>query len=148
MNEGRPRIPNHIKKLQGTFREDRAVMNPVTYGAIESVPTAPADLNEDGAKYYNYVCSLLVSQSLLNAGFLQDIERAAFWYSQFKEAQREMKESGYSVVGKTGWKQVSPAVAVAEKASKFLENFESRYGMSLVASQKIDIPKDEHDEFD
>lgn len=144
---GRPTKPDHVKDAQGTLRPCRVNEHPLSYDALSRSPEPPKDLNEDGSRFYKYICDLMISKRLLTPAFLFDIERAAFWYEQFKVAQRDVNENGmFEVSEKSGWRQISPLVSVAEKATKFLNEFDGKYGLNLVSGQKIEIPENDEGE--
>ena len=140
-NAGRPRKPVHIKEAQGTLEKSRELDHPLTYSPLSKIPTPSTDLNEDGQKYYEYICKLLLSKHLLTPAFLFDIERSAFWYQQFKYAQREIGKFGSVEESKSGWKQVGAYITLIEKATKFLNEFDNKYGLNLVAGQRIEMPE-------
>lgn len=138
---GRPRKPNHIKEAQGTLEKSRVNEHPLSFEPLSRVPEPPGDLNKDGRAFYVYICQILINAGLLTAGYLFDIERAAFWYSLFKDAQREIELEGYYQESETGWRQIKPSVQIIEKATKYLNEFDGKYGLNLVAGQKIEIPE-------
>ena len=146
MGAGRPRKPNHVKAAQGTLQPCRINNNPLTYEPLSVAPKPPKDLSEDGRNYYTYVCTLMITKKLLTPAFLFDIERSSFWYQEFKKAQREINENGTFEISQTGWKQISASITIAEKATKLLNEFENKYGLNLIASQKIEMPAPEEDD--
>ena len=141
MGAGRPRKTNELKAAQGTLEKSRVNERPLNYAPLTAVPSIPEDLDDEGAKYYGYVCTLLLSKRLLTPAYLFDIERAAFWYSQFKIAQRDIKNNTAVERSKGGWKQVGAYLSVAEKATKYLNEFDNKYGLNLVSGQKIEMPE-------
>lgn len=145
MPAGRPRKPKHVKQAQGTLEKSREIEHYLTYTPLSSAPEPPRDLDENGRNYYRYICKLMISKRLLTPAFLFDVERASFWWQEFKKAQLDISQNGTYEVSKTGWRQISPTVSVVEKATKFLNEFDRNYGLNLVASQKIEMPEDEEE---
>jgi len=149
---GRPSKPRHIKEQQGTLRKCREVDNHLQLTPLSRLPETPTMIrgNDDAIEYFEFVCAALLGKGLLMADFVPDITRAAFWWSRFKEAVREIENKGVTQKAKTGWEQVSAWFTITEKAQKYLKEFEDRYGLNLVASQKISAPIKEkgEDDFD
>lgn len=146
MGVGRPRKPNHVKAAQGTLQPCRVNNNPLTYEPLTVPPDPPKDLTKDGCNYYTYICRMLITKKLLTPAFLFDIERAAFWYGEFKKAQRDINENGTFEISKTGWKQISASISIVEKATKMMNEFEGKYGFNLISSQKIEMPEPEEED--
>ena len=141
MAAGRPKKPNHIKEAQGTLEKSRINDRPIDYGCLSAIPTPPEILDNDGKGFYTYVCGLLLSKKLLSAAYLLDIERAATWHSIYKICQRKIYNGEIFVVANSGWEAKGGAVQLLSDATKFLNDFDNRYGLNLVAGQKIEMPE-------
>jgi len=149
MKAGRPRKTIEQKQINGTLRKDRELDNYLHHETLRSVPKVSDDLNKDGQNFFNYYSTILLKKGLLTISFIPDIELAASWYSIYKQAQRNIKESWYTQTAPNGgWKQMGPDITALEKATKALTNFYTRYGLDLVSSQRIAIPDIDTDEFD
>jgi P27 family predicted phage terminase small subunit len=151
----RPTKPNHIKKAAGTLRKDRMIEKCIKHDLIRSIPeitslaiTDGKILNKDGKGYFNFICSKMIQEGILSDVYIVDIHNAAFWHQTITDAQRHLKKEGYVTKFPTGSVQISAFVSIIEKANKALNEFSNRYGLNLAASQKIQIPDNDNDEFD
>lgn len=145
----RPRKTIETKKAQGTLEKSRELPNYVHHDIVRVMPEVSKDLNEDGKKFFQNVCAILMQKGLLTVAYIADIELHATWYSIYKIAERNIKKNkGYTQISKTGWNQISADIAALEKATKALVNFSTRYGLDLVSSQRINVPDIETDKLD
>ena len=131
--------PKHIKEAQGTLRKCREVDSPATTEPIE-VPAVPDEVPEEGRGYFTHACEVLFSLGVLTAAYVPDISRAAMTYAFFIRAQRELEESGTVQMTKTGYTAISANWTVYKDSLKYLTEFESRYGLSLVSAQRLSVP--------
>jgi hypothetical protein len=62
--KGRPRKPVDLKKIEGTFRADRSLEQPMIVELSVGVPQPPAHLNELGFEYWDITCKELKNNNL------------------------------------------------------------------------------------
>jgi hypothetical protein len=137
----RPRKANHIKEAQGTLQPCRIIKGHVDFDKLSRIPRIPATIPKHGQGYFIHCCEALKSVGLLSAAILPDIERAATWYHVYCIARNYIKRSGYYQKTKTGYIAVSPHLNALEKSQKALVDFETRNGLNIVGSQKLEMPK-------
>jgi len=145
-----PAKPKHVKEAQGTLRKCRETDNPVTFEPLSEVPSVPETIPEQGRDYFRYCCELLLSIGLLTAAFIPDITRAAIWYAIMVRAAAHISEDDYFQKTQAGYTAINAHLTTLEKATKFLNEFEGKYGLNLVSSQKLSMPnkKKNEDDFD
>ena len=145
MAGGRPRKPTHIKKAQGTLEKSREVSNPAIGELMSVLPAIPDGLSNDEEKYFIYCCEEMLKDGLLATKFVRTIERAAVWYGIWVITRRSIQEHGFIQKTKSGYSAITAELTAMEKSHKYLVDFETRFGLDLVSSQKINIPTNKKD---
>jgi len=112
----------------------------------EALITVPEITFEDptAQDYYDRVCSILIQNGWLLDDFMNDIIRAADWYSMYMDA----KDRPMIMRTHTGYECVSPAYSLMKEAHKNLVDFENRYGLNLLSSQRFERKRPESDPFE
>jgi len=141
MAGGRPRKPRHIKEAQGTLEKSREIETPATGEPLSILPAIPDGMTADEEKYFIYCCEELLNLGLLTSQFIVSIEMAAVWYGQFCEARERVRKGEAVQTTKTGYTQTTGYWSQMKDSYKNLVEFESRYGLNLVSSQKISVPE-------
>ncbi|MCK4815105.1 P27 family phage terminase small subunit [bacterium] len=140
MPAGRPRKSIAEKKASGTFRKDREVNNPLVWESLTEIPEMEETI--EGAKeYYKHACEALRDTGQLCRAFIPSIERAAFWYGLFLRASKEVETNGVVQTAKSGYSSQSPHVNIMAMCHKNVIEFENQFGLNLVSSQKIEMPR-------
>ncbi|MBA7535739.1 hypothetical protein ES705_27997 [subsurface metagenome] len=134
------RKPRHIKEAQGTLRKSRETGGGMIWDRLESIPD-PEYCEGMEATYYYQVTSALLEAGVLAKAFLPGIERAAFWYGLFTDARDHIRKHSYTQQTKSGYSQITAYVTVMQTAYKFVCDFESRFGLNLADSIKLDIQR-------
>jgi P27 family predicted phage terminase small subunit len=117
-NSGPRRVPTPIKKLRGTFREDRSnPKEPIPPPAPESFDTPPKELHGDQVAIDEWS---RVVPMLRRIGLVSETERAALislcqQWSRYLDAHNQIRTGGMVVDADKG-PIVSPYIAVADKA--------------------------------
>lgn len=145
---GRPRKTREVKELQGTLEKSREIENYAKYEPVRKLPEITKDLNADGKAWFRHYCQVMIDQGLMTTAFISDFENAAYLYQTIKIAQRSLNKEGYIMKMANNYRQISPWWKTLIEATKMLGDFSNRYGLNLAASQKIQSPSIEHDEFD
>ena len=135
-----PQKPKHIKEAQGTLRKSREIAAPAVGEALSVLPAVPDGMGVDEEKYFLYACGELLELGLLTSQFIVSIEMAAIWYAEFIEARKRCREGEGQYVAQSGFSQISGWFTQMEKAYKQVVDFEGRYGLNLVSSQRISMP--------
>jgi P27 family predicted phage terminase small subunit len=135
----RPTKSVNVKKAQGTFRPGKEIIH-LDLQPLGAVPVAPAEFDERERWFYDTVCEALFNSGLLRSADLMTIESMAGWWSIMKKSQKSIRDEGMIQTAKSGWKQVTPAVNIFEKAWNKLKDFSDRYGFNLISKDKISAP--------
>lgn len=133
---GRPKKKQDQKIIQGTLRKSREVIA-LDLQPLTELPVAPDEFDEHEVWFYNTVCEALFNSGLLRSADLMTIESMAGWWSIMKKSQKDIRDNGMIQTAESGWKQVTPAVNIFEKAWNKLKDFSDRYGFNLVSKDKI-----------
>ena len=149
MPAGRPRKPKHIKEQQGTLEKSREIDNPLDYTPFSRVPKCPESVPDDGRKYFTHCCRLMVGVGTLNAATLMDVEKAATWYALWIVSKRAVfgGESYYHTT-ENGYQTTKPHLTAMKDSYKNVIDFETRNGLNLTGSQKIEMKKPDSQEGD
>ena len=144
-----PQKPKHIKQAQGTLRKCREVDHPATTEPLSEVPAVPAEVPDESHGYFTHCCEILLSLGVLTAAYVPDITRAAMTYAHFIRAQRALELVSPVQETKTGYTAISAWWTVYKDSMKSLNEFEGKYGLSLVSSQRISVPdRTDNEDFD
>jgi P27 family predicted phage terminase small subunit len=151
--------PTTLKKLEGTYRKDRAVKNEVQ-PTIEVGLAPPADLNEWGAKYWTDIMSEYGKIGLITRVDVGALHSVCYWFGLMNEAADIVSAKGLEVqVEKHTQRgdivmvtETNPMIAVADKAFKNYIAMCKEFGLTPASRTKISAPdhtpKDEFAEFD
>lgn len=93
MKTGRPRIPNQIKELRGTYRKDRASSEIIEYDKLESV-TPPDVLSEMAKKIFIEKSKMLINQKILTVADVSLLSIYCISLANYYECQIMIKENG------------------------------------------------------
>ena len=137
---GRPRKTREEKMMIGTYRKDRDIVYNVSGDAIEQVPDIKFD-DPIQQEYFDRTCQTLIDNGWLLKDFIDDIKRAAEWYGLY----REHKTKPMTQCSANGFITMTASYTIRRDAHKFLCEFEQRYGLNLLASQRFS-KKDKKDE--
>lgn len=144
---GRPSVPAEIKKLTGTYRQDRAKKG-VSFELVTAVPKPEVWMSEKGKKYFKTQCELLISHRLLDIANVQLVAIMAEEWALYEKACRMLKDEGEVFSTEKGYQQQSPWVGIRNNAQKNYREVASLFGLDLLSSQKIGSHgKEEGDDF-
>ena len=99
MERGRPKLPTELKKLKGTFREDRERKNPSTDVVIATKPNAifpegtkiscPKTIQSKYVKaYWKKLTAMLVTIRVLSPADLPQLEQLCLILEKLREVQK------------------------------------------------------------
>ena len=136
--------PTQQKKLQGTYREDRANPGEVFPSAPDSVDAPPFLDGEAKDKWYA-TAPMLQRNGLLTEC---DLDTLAIYYqtwARYVEAESKLSTDGATTVARSGYQQVSAWVTIATRAD--LLKLGDRLGLNPSARGRISVEqKDDGDE--
>jgi len=141
-NTGLPKSKSE-KKRNGTYRKSMDVAISVTGEVLTDVPEM-IFRDEVATQYYKKICRILLQNGWLLEDFLNDIVRAAEWHAMYEEH----KNNSMLITMKTGYQQISASFTIIKEAQKNLVDFENRYGLNLLSSQRFEKKRPESDPFE
>jgi len=146
-----PPKPTALKKLEGTYRKDRAVKNEIQ-PSIEVGLIAPNDLNEWGVKLWDDVMSEYSKIGLITKVDMASLMAVCMEWGIYCEACDIVSSQGLQVSDDKGNLQVNPARRIANDAFKNYKSMCIEFGMTPASRTKISAPEqtmnDQFAEFD
>ena len=142
--KGRPRKTTEVKMAQGTYRKSRDTKADVKGELINKVPDIKFE-DKNSQMYFNDVCQIFIENGWLLEDFVNDIIRAADWFGIYMESRGKP----LTMKTHTGYEAITPAYIMLKDSHKNLVDFENRYGLNLLSSQRFDKKdKKEDDPFE
>lgn len=173
MSRGRPRIPDKIHELRGSYREDRHGDPSRKLRANDAEPVQPEGLNEDEQAVWAYIALQMRSLKIWSATFAIPAEllvRCLVRYRQLHEdvakhgpvlTTPRLRKDGSVVVARVPTKtpgqfqdvpvydrRTNPAQIETTKLSREIRGICAQLGLDPVALSRITTMEDESDEFD
>jgi P27 family predicted phage terminase small subunit len=136
--KGRPRKPTDLKKIEGTFRADRSLEQPMIVELSVGVPQPPAHLNELGFEYWDITCKELKNNNLLAGADLGLVAGYCNELGLYKKACEINNKEGEVVVNRFGERVVSPWYDVRSKALKQATQMGQLFGITPSARARIE----------
>ena len=152
-----PRKPTALKKIEGTYRKDRAAQNEIK-PTLEISVTPPDDLNEWGKRYWMQIMEEYAPIGLVTKIDLGALKTCCMWFGIMMEADDiiqakglEVEEPIYSQKGElVGTKTIpNPMLKVASDASKNYRQYMIEFGLTPASRVKLSAPliKEDDDPF-
>lgn len=153
MSAGRPSIPTAIKKLQGTDRADRVLVNEMMPAKLEYAPSAPEWMSDDAKEEWNSACDQLLDLDMLHRVDLGMLAAYCQEMANFIQATVQLKREGHinSIVREDGtvYQQPSPWVSIKNSYLKNAQSIARDFGFTPAARTKISAtPKEAESEFE
>ncbi|MCF0074470.1 phage terminase small subunit P27 family [Dyadobacter sp. CY261] len=153
MPAGRPNKPTALKKLEGTFRKDRAVINEIMPANLEYIPSPPKFLDKDAKKEWKSVCQELIDLQMLHRVDLALLAAYCSEISNYINAVRKLRETGEVLTitrdDGSAYSMPSPWNAIKNTYLKNAREIASQFGFTPSARTKINgSKKGEEDPFD
>lgn len=127
--------PSALKKLQGTYRADRAT-------SLEATP-APAPLEVPpylsglAADKWNELAPMLARNGLLTEGDTDTLAVYCQTWARYLEAEIRLETEGATTVARSGYQQVSAWVTIAKTCRADLMKLGDRLGLNPSARSRI-----------
>ncbi len=134
--KGRPRKPDTQKKLEGTYRKDRATPDAAQFSAITKIPDAPASFDEMAVKVWNTICHELITLGLLQSIDIFQLEiicneLSIYWKCMSLMNGRMVVDTG------TGSEKVNPLYTSACAALNNFNRMSKDFGFTPAARMKL-----------
>jgi P27 family predicted phage terminase small subunit len=137
--------PTALKKIDGTFRRDRANHREPIPERAESLDP-PVQLDEYARAFWNYHVGKLSKLNLLTELDVYALTLAAEWWSIHQRAMKGLESELVHVTDANG-ECCRPELTAAKQALTNLQALMTRFGMDPVSRSKISVsPPDKKDE--
>ena len=111
---GRKALPRAVKELSGTFRADQHNENEPTLAVYETVPRCPGHLKGEAQKTWREMAKLLTAMGVLTPADSVGLEAYCTIYARWREAERQLNQSGLTILKDDGDPTPSPHVKIAK----------------------------------
>jgi len=135
-----PSKPTALKKLQGTYRKDRAPKNELQ-PTIEVGLEAPSELNEWGLKLWNDIANEYLKVGLITKLDISSLMAVCMEWGVYCEAMDLLSAQGLQVTDEKGNLQTNPARKIASDAFKNCKSMCIEFGMTPASRTKIELPE-------
>jgi P27 family predicted phage terminase small subunit len=136
--KGRPRKPTDLKKIEGTFRADRNLEQPMLVELSVGVPQPPVHLNPLGFEYWDITCKELLNNNLLAGADLGLVAGYCNELGLYKSACEMTEKEGVVIVNRFGDQCVNPWYSVRSAALKQATQMGQLFGITPSARAKIE----------
>lgn len=130
---GRKPKPNAEKKLSGSKHENK---NPVEFDSIENVD-APEWMPELARQMWETVCPHLCKKKVLAVTDLHNLEAFCMAYSNWRDANEEIRTKGLVITGATGGPIKNPACTIANETMRQMALFGGNLGLDPAARGRL-----------
>ncbi len=138
---GRPPKPTALKKLEGTFRDDRVLKNEMMPAKIEFAPSAPTYLSRDAKREWKSVCNELIRLDMLHGVDLPLLSAYCQEMSNYIEAEKRLRKEGRTIEFRkqdgSKYSMPSPWISIKNSALKNAQGLASQFGFTPAARTKI-----------
>ncbi|KQS33961.1 phage terminase small subunit P27 family [Dyadobacter sp. Leaf189] len=153
MSAGRPTKPTALKKLEGTYRKDRAIGAEMMPSNIDHPPSAPSFLSKEAKKEWKSVCIELIQLQMLHRVDLGLLAAYCSEMANYIEAVKALKADGQvkTITRDDGssYSMPSPWVSIKNSYLKNAQAIAGQFGFTPSARTKINgSKKGEGDPFD
>ncbi|HAN97011.1 MAG TPA: phage terminase small subunit P27 family [Planctomycetaceae bacterium] len=111
-----------------------------TLNALSSIPTPPDRMGDHAKGLWRLICEQLIGQQMLSATDLVGLEIYCDAYQDYREAELDIRESGYTAFTDKGYEYQRPAVARRANAAKLIRDWSSRFGFSPLDRAGVELP--------
>ncbi len=135
---GPPPKPSALKKLQGTYRKDRAARNEIE--PKKGCPDRPTGLDKIARERWDLLAPQLVELGVLTLVDGSVLEGFCRHYSRAVQADRAIDKHGMIVETPFGPK-LNPAVRVSRESWTVLNQLGSKLGLSPADRARLSMPE-------
>jgi P27 family predicted phage terminase small subunit len=133
--------PTALKKIEGTYRKDRAVHHEPTPQPADSL-SPPVKLDAVGQKFWDYHAPRLAKLNLLTESDTYSLAQASEWWSVHQRALADLR-SGLTHTSDANGECSKPQVAIAKQAFTCMREIMKGFGLDPQSRAKISVPPPE-----
>lgn len=136
------RKPTEQKKLEGTYRADRAAKNEPQ--PIVSMPECPEWITGEGRKEYDRIAGILVSTRVLTVADWSALAAYAHEFDCWVRAARRVEHEGSVLTSSKGGKYINPRVGIEAMHFKNMVKLMTELGLTPASRSRIEAqPEDD-----
>ena len=143
---GRPPKPTALKKLEGTYRADRAVSNEMMPARLLFAPTPPSFLSAEAKKEWKSACQELIELDMLHRVDLPLLMAYCQEMANYIHAVKALKKEGMvktiSREDGSSYSMPSPYISIKNSALKNAQSIAGQFGFTPSARSKINAGAD------
>mgnify|MGYP001190139171 CR=1 FL=1 len=144
MGKGRPNKPTELKKLEGTYRKDRAPKNEMQPGKLDIVPEAPDYFDDIASSTWHQKATELCNMGILSTIDLDMLAKYCEAISIATNAAIKLKTEPLilKTKNKSGavYHQKNPLITIWKDAVAEANRIAGQFGFTPSARAKISIP--------
>lgn len=139
MAKGRKSKPTAKKKLIGTWRKDRSLVDEFSPELLKTIPLPPAENDFDDESKLMWFRNLAAMKAV---GMLTVVDLEMFYIyvvqnQTFREMTQDIKTEGHTIINDKGMPIVNPKVRIRNMASKDIIRIAAEYGFTPSSRTKI-----------
>lgn len=138
--------PSALKKLQGTYRSDRA-RGEVFPPSVEDL-SPPDWLSDRAQEKWNELAPMLAADGLLTECDLDTLALYCQTWIHYLDAAKALEEGGTTSVARSGYEQVSPYVTIAKNCLADLIKIGDRLGLNPSTRTRLQVQPSVHHQED
>lgn len=135
--------PSELKKLEGTYRADRAARNEPKPRV--TIPTAPSWLTAEGKKEYRRTAKLLLGMRVLTEADMVALAAYAHEFDEWRSACAVLALEGKVITSEKGGKYLHPMWGVANTHFKNMLKLLQEFGLTPASRSRIEAQPVEED---
>lgn len=128
--------PSEQKRLEGTYRPDRAARNEPQPKVL--IPSCPVWLSPQARMEYRRVARLLMSLRVLTEADRAALVAYAHQYAKWVEAEQVVQRQGPVLVSDKGGMYLNPWQGVANMAFKNMAKMMAEFGMTPASRTRVE----------
>ncbi len=141
VKSGRKGKPTAVKKLEGTYREDRDNLNTPEFEPFTTAPSCPTYITGKARTAWQKHSKLLTDAGVLTPSDLHAMEAYCVTYSQWRDAVKELAKTNGMVqwVGKPGEEYQKPSayITIAKDAQAAMRQWMNELGITPSSRSKV-----------
>lgn len=144
--------PSAIKKLEGTFRKDRAPENEVAFTPVDGIPNPPDYFGAAAIREWYALLPEIKKANTLELVDIPQLEIYCFNIQLIKEFSASLKKEGYTTTitnkGGHSYEVIHPKLKAMNEATAIVSRIAGRFGFDPASRTKVGAPpKTDEDPF-
>jgi len=123
---GPPKKPTAKKKLEGTYRKDRAPKNEPQPKV--GAPPKPRYLDRDASHHWRYYAPKLVRDRVMTDMDWSQFINACECWGMIRRCRRAIKKHGLTFTGSNGYVTQRPEIGILNRALEQYQKYATRFG--------------------